>query len=83
MMVMTAVRGARQVDSRRSPTAIYPGNLQALHRLQSEANRSRLTVTRLNGLGSVNVPEWAWWAAGGVVAGGVVGFLFMSRKKRR
>jgi LPXTG-motif cell wall-anchored protein len=78
---MTPVRGALQVESARSRTGMYPPNQAVLNQLRTEAESQRLTATRLSGLGAIDVPEWAWYAAGGVAIGAVAGYFLLKRKR--
>lgn len=64
-----ALRGARsRVESRMAETG------------------DRVTVTT-RGLGEgdffASVPSWAWYAGGGLLAGLVVGALYLKKKKKR
>lgn len=83
MVVMTPTRGAMQVEHARSRTAIYPPNQAMLNMARHDASASRLEMQRLNGagLGMVDVPDWAWWAAGGVALGAVAGYFLWKRKR--
>jgi len=88
MSIIVAERlrgGAEQVLNPRSRTLGYGPNRQTIATLKSDTSqRGRLVSTRLDGLGAVDVPDWAWWLGGGLVVGAAVGglALYMKRKRR-
>lgn len=83
MVVISPVRGLRgDIAHPFSRTGAYaPSN--ALIQSMRASTGDRITVRRLRGagLGSIDVPEWSWWAAGGVLAGAVAGFVLFNKKR--
>lgn len=88
MSIIVAERlrgGPEQVLNPRSRTLGYGPNRATISALKADTSqRGRLVSTRLDGLGSVDVPDWAWWLGGGLVVGAAVGGLaFYLKRKRR
>lgn len=84
MLVMQPVRGAfgATFTSPRTPSMVVPGNAAAIARARAEVGNG-LTASPMGGLGAIPaIPDWAIWAAGGLAAGAVVGFVVWKRKRK-
>jgi hypothetical protein len=74
--------GMGQLEAARSRSMIYPPNRARLSAAKQAAGG--WTNIQLRGLGQgegfmAQVPQWAWWAGGGLAAGLVAGFLFLKK----
>ena len=73
MVVMERVQGLHGLGNSR--TMVYPPNRARVAAAQRAAG-NWAQATPLRGLGMLDrVPTWAWWLAGGVVAGGAAYWL--------
>jgi len=85
MVVMNPVRGMGLgvLSAARTPISAVPGNAAVVARAQA-ATGSFLVAQPVRGLGdgTPQIPDWAIWAAGGLAAGAVVGFVLWKRKRK-
>lgn len=75
MIVATPLRGQDPVLlSPRSRTMYNPLTARVVEEMRAQATSPRLQVAPLRGgFGAVDIPEWAYWLAGGLAAGVAVG----------
>lgn len=82
---MYGMHGYSGLGAVRSPTMIYPPNSARVAMAQQAAG-GWVQVQRFRGLGQggffSSIPQWVWWAVGGVGLGVVGGFLLF-RKRRK
>lgn len=75
MIVAQPLRGQDPVLlNPRSKTMYNPLTAHAVEQMRAQAVNPRLQVAPLRGgLGAVDIPDWAYWLAGGLAAGVAVG----------
>lgn len=82
MLIMQPIRGGygAAFTVPRTPTMSVPGNAAIVARARGGVGVSRAFGAL--GDGTPAIPDWAIWAAGGLAAGAVVGFVVWKKKRK-
>jgi hypothetical protein len=74
MIVAQPLRGVLPVViANRSVTMSHPTSARSIERLRSQVDQPRLEASPLRGLRGVDIPDYAYWIGGGLLAGVVAG----------